>query len=73
MAGFYSATQQHDAAAPLAYFRTGAYIRAYARVVMFFQDMRRVRATYRKADSLVSNAAAQVFLAVNDEATAEKV
>ena len=39
-----------------------AYLRAYARAVMIFQHLGQVRATYRKADSLISNASCQVFM-----------
>lgn len=50
-----------------------AHLRAYARAVLVFQDLGQVRATYRKWESLISNASCQVFLGINDETTAEKV
>lgn len=40
---------------------------------MIFQDMGQVQGTYRKWQSLLANAACQLFFGVNDQDTAELV
>ena len=47
------------------------YIRAYARAMLIFQDLGQLEATYRKARSMVANAATLVAFGVNDMETAK--
>jgi type IV secretion system protein VirD4 len=49
------------------------YLRAYARAVLVFQDLKQIREIYPKAESIIANSHCQIYFGVNDLQTAEQI